>query len=72
MGLGEVGLEAGRLAVFGDGLLELPLGSQGDAEVDVGLGVVGLEPDRLVTFGDGLLELPLGFRAKPRLMWASA
>ena len=59
MGLGEVGLEPDRLAVFGDGLVELPLVAQGVAEVVVGLGEVGLEPDRLAAFGDGLVELPL-------------
>ena len=47
MGLGVVGLEPDRLAVGGDGLVELPLVAQGVAEVLVGLGVVGLEPDRL-------------------------
>ena len=62
VGLGVVGLEPDRLAVFGDGLVELPLGLQGDAEVVVGLGVVGLEPDRLAVFGDGLVELPLGLQ----------
>ena len=59
MGLGVVGLEPDRRAVFGDRLLQLPLGSQGDAEVGVGLGVVGLEPDRRAEFGDRLLQLPL-------------
>ncbi len=59
MGVGVVGLEPDRLAVFGDGL-GLPLGGQGVAEVEVGLGEVGLEPDRLAVFGDGLVHLPLG------------
>ena len=59
VGLGVVGLEPDRLAVFGDGLVELPLALQGVAEVVVGLGVVGLEPDRLAVFGDRLVELPL-------------
>ena len=39
VGLGVVGLEPDRLAVFGDGLVELPLISQGVAEVVVGRGV---------------------------------
>ena len=72
MGLGVVGLEPDRLAVFGDGLVELALVSQGVAEVVVGLGVVGLEPDRLAVFGDRLVELPLVVRALPRLTWATA
>ena len=70
MGLGVVGLEPDRRAVFGDGLVELPLVLQGDAEVVVGLGVVGLEPDRRAVFGDRLVELALVFRAMPRLPWA--
>ncbi len=57
MGIGEVGLEPDRRAVFGDGLVELPLVLQGVAEVGVGHGVVGLEPDRLAVLGDGLVEL---------------
>ena len=59
MGLGVVGLEPDRLAVFGDRLVELALVAQGVAEVEVGLGVVGLEPDRLAVFGDRLVELAL-------------
>ncbi len=72
MGLGVVGLEPDRLAVFGDGLVELALVLQGVAEVVVGHGEVGLEPDRLAVFGDGLVELALVARATPRLEWASA
>ena len=59
MGLGVVGLEPDRRAVFGDGLVELALVRQGVAEVVVGLGVVRLEPDRRAVFGDGLVELAL-------------
>ena len=59
MGLGVVGLEPDRLAMFVDGLVGLPLDTQGDAEVVVGLGVVGFEPDRLAVFVDGLVGLPL-------------
>ena len=59
MGSGEVGLEPDRLAVFGDGLVELALAFQGAAEVGVGFGEVGLEPDRRAEFGDRLVELPL-------------
>ena len=59
VGLGEVGLESDRLAVFGDGVVELPLGIPGEAEIEVGVGVVGVEPDRLAIFGDGLLDLAL-------------
>ena len=42
MGLGEVGLEPDGLAVVGDGLVQLPLAVQGDAEVEVGLASSGL------------------------------
>ena len=56
VGHGVVGLEPDRLAVCGDGLVELPLGTQGDAEVGVGDGVVGLEPDGLAGGGDGPVE----------------
>ena len=70
MGLGVVGLEPDRLAVFGDRLVQLPLVGQGDAEVVVGLGVVGLEPDRLAEFGDRLVRFPWSCRALPRLKWA--
>ena len=38
VGRGVVGLEPDRLAVFGDGLVELPLALQGVAEVVVGHG----------------------------------
>ena len=36
VGDGVVGLESDRLAVLGDGLVQLPLASQGVAEVEVG------------------------------------
>ena len=67
MGLGVIGPEPDRLAVCGDGLVELSLGLEADAEVDVGRDEVGLEPDRLAVFGDGLVELPLAARLLPRL-----
>ena len=59
MGVGVVGLEPDRLAVLGDGLVQLPLTSQGGAEVEVGRAVVGPQPDRLAVLGDGLVQLPL-------------
>ena len=58
MGLGVIGLEGNRLAIGGDGLVELAFVSQGIAEIVVGLGVVGLEGDGLAIGGDGLFELP--------------
>ncbi len=60
VGLGEVGLEPDRGAVFGGGLVELPLGPQGESEVGVGRGGVGPEPDRGAVLRDGRIELPLG------------
>ena len=66
VGLGVVGLEPDRRAVFGDRLVQLPLVSQGVAEVVVGLGVVGLEPDRLAEFGDRLVQLPLAAAGRCR------
>ena len=59
------GLEPDRLAVLGDGLVQLPLAHQGDAEVGVGVGEVGLEPDRLAQGRDGLLQRRIGPGAIP-------
>ena len=72
MGIGVVGLEPDRRAVFGDRLVELALVRQGDAEVVVGFGVVGLEPDRLRYSAMASSSLPWSVRALPRLLWASA
>ena len=60
-----VGLEPDRFAVFGDRLVQLPLGVQGHAEVVVGRAVVGLEPDRLAAGCDGRVE------ERPGLLWAA-
>ena len=60
-----VGLEPDRRAVFGDGLVQLPLLAQGDAEVGVGVGVVGLESDRLAARGHGGFERLVGFSRQP-------
>jgi hypothetical protein len=46
----------------GQGLLQLPPGRQGVAEVAVGLGEVGLEPDRCTEFGDRLIRHSPGCR----------
>ena len=59
VGSGVVGLEPDRRAVFGDGLVQLALVSQGVTEVDVGIGGVGLEPGRCAEFGDRFVELAL-------------
>ena len=56
---------AGR-AEFGDRLLQLPLGAQGNAEVAVGIGAVGPKPNHLAELGDRLLQLPLLKRAYSR------
>src|SRR5271166_2763135 len=59
--LGELGAVlsgVAGLAQFGERILQLPLGSQGRAEVVVGLGEVGLEPYRRPEFGDRVLQLP--------------
>ena len=58
VGLGVVGLEPDRLAVFGDRLVQLPLFSQGNAEVVVGLGVIGLEAQRVAEHQDRLARIP--------------
>ncbi len=68
MGLGVIGPEPDRLAVCGDGLVELSLGLEADAEVDVGRDEVGLEPDRLAVLGDGLVELPLRRQAVTKIV----
>ena len=49
-----------RRAVLGDRLIQLPLISQGVAQVGVSLGVAGIESDRGAVFGDRFLQLPLG------------
>ena len=72
MGHGVVGLEPEDLAVFGGGLVHLPLHRQGEGEAGVGQGAVGVEPDGLAVFGGGLVQVPLGLRALPRPEWAGA
>ena len=62
VGHGVVGLEPDRLTVGRDGLVQLPLGLQGEDEAGVGLSVVGLEPDRLAVGRDGLVQLSLVFQ----------
>ena len=67
---GELGAALGviaGLAEFGHRLRQLPLVTQGVAEVVVGLGEVGFDPDRLTVCGDRLFQLPLALRAVPRL-----
>ena len=54
------------VAVLGDGLVQLPLAAQGEAEVGVGRGVVGLQPDRLAQCRDGRLRSPRRPRRRPR------
>ena len=58
--------------IGGDGLIQLALVPEGNAQIAVGLGVVGLEPDGRAVGGDGLIQLALAARALPRLLWASA
>ena len=65
MGLGEVGLEPDRRAVFGDGLVAASPGPQGGAEVVVGLGEVGLEPDRARYSATASSTFPWSCRAMP-------
>ena len=59
MGLGVVGLEFDGGAAGGDGLIQLALARQGNAQIAVGLGKVGLEPDRGAQGRDGLIQLAL-------------
>ena len=59
-------LESDGLAVLGDGLVQLALVTQGDAEVVVGFGVIFLEPDGLAVLGDGLVQLALDLAGRCR------
>ena len=59
MGRGEFRVEFDGLAIAGDGLVQLPLDIQGNAEVVVGAGVFRVEFDGLTEAGDGLVELAL-------------
>jgi hypothetical protein len=59
VGLGDVRLEPGGLAVLGDGLLQQALVLQSDPEVVVGFGVVLPEPKNLAELGDGLVQQSL-------------
>src|SRR5262249_6536822 len=56
---GQAWPELERLAVAGDGLVQLALGHQRNAQVVVGVGVLRVEFDGLVEAGDGLVYLPL-------------
>ena len=53
---GVARIQPDRVAVRGDGLIEITLPSQRVTEVGVRRGVVGLEPDRVAVCGDGLVE----------------
>jgi hypothetical protein len=52
----------------GQGLLQLPPGRQGVAEVAVGLGEIGLELDRRTEFGDHLIRHSLGCRGEAEVV----
>src|SRR5262249_23840269 len=69
MGLTEAGLDADRLAICGNRLLELVLPKQRIAEVGMSLSQVGPDPDRLAICGDRLVELALAHQrvAEPKL-----
>ena len=67
MGLGVVRLDADRLAICGDRLVELALVLERYAEIGVGLGIVRLDADRLAICGDRLVELALVLERSPRL-----
>ena len=74
MCLAVVGVEPDRLAVFCEGLVELPVLPQGGAEIGVRHGEVGLEADGLAELGDRpRRSRRISSRRKPpRLQWASA
>ena len=56
MGLGIVRLDADRLAIGDDRLVETAPVAQRSAEVRIGLGIVRLDADRLATCGDCRVE----------------
>ena len=72
MGFGVVLLEADGLAILGDGIVQLALILQGDAEVVVGFGEVRLEAEASRYSVMASSNWPFNFRAMPRLPWASA
>ena len=78
LGLGEewasrgVRVEFDGLLVAGDGLVQLALVLQRNAQVGVGLGELRVEFDGLPVAGDGLVQLALVLSAVPRLLWAMA
>ena len=73
MGLDRIGLEADGGAVLGDGLVQLPLVEQSDAEIAVGLGIIGVEADGGAVLGDCFGPASPGpVSALPRLLWATA
>ena len=65
--LGIVRLDADRLAICGDRLVELALVLECIAEVGISLGIVRLDADRLAICGDRLVKLAPVFSALPRL-----
>ena len=56
---GLTGVKPDGLAVFGDGLVQLALSPQGDAEVAVGFGELGVEFDGLPIADRGAVQVPL-------------
>jgi len=56
--LGVIGIEAERLAVAGDGFIQMSKLSERTAEVVVRLGVIGIEGERLAVTGNGIFRLP--------------
>ena len=58
MGIGVAGLEPDRLAIFGAGLVELPLASRAAPRLLWAPTLSGWRPDRLAEHCDGLVEHP--------------
>ena len=59
MGVDEVGVQAKRFAVFGNGFGDVPLSPQDESQVAVRQDRVGIDPQRFTEFGDGLVNFSL-------------
>ena len=72
MGTGEFRVEFDGRAILGDGLVQLPLVVQGDAEVVVGRRISGRVRWPVRNSAMASSSFPWSFRAMPRLLWATA
>ena len=72
MGRGEVGLMPDRLAEFGDGLVQLPLGRRARPRLPWARGSSGLSRIASRSSATASSSFPWSARAFPRLIWGAA